>query len=467
MPEKELHAIPRPLRDQYEKGLAAIQRDNLDYAITILDAVLRQEPAFYKCREALRAAQFKRAGQKRGFLKRMLGTAGRSPLLAKGQLALRANPLEALVTAEQILNSDPHSLPAHRLLAEAALASDLPRTAVLSLEIVFRNAPDRSSAMKLAHALAQTGQIARGESILSDLAKAFPADMAVQQALKDVSARRTLTEDYRAIQDGAGSYRDILRDPGQATGLEQDQQQIPSQDDTARRLHDYESQLAADPANPRLLRAIAELLAQRKEFEMALARYQQVADLQSPPEPWLERAITEVTLRRYEHQMQQLDPAVPESSAERTRLETEKREYALNRARLLTERYPNDLQFRFELGVSCFEAGRLNEAIQEFQKAQNNPNRRLQALAYLGRCFARRGLSDLAIRALQTALREKQGFDEEKKELLYELGQALEAFGQSDQAIEQYKLIYEADIGYRDVAAKIDAHYAANKSGPP
>src|SRR2546429_3617568 len=103
MPEKILTAIPRPLREQYEKGLAAIQRQNLDYAIAIFDQVLQKEPGFYACREALRAAQSKRTGRKGGFLKKMFGTASSSPLLARGQITLRSNPLEAINIAEQIL----------------------------------------------------------------------------------------------------------------------------------------------------------------------------------------------------------------------------------------------------------------------------------------------------------------------------------------------------------------------------
>src|SRR5437867_5871295 len=143
MPEKLLTAIPRPLREQYEKGLTAIQRQNFDYAIAILGQVLQKEPGFYTGREALRAAQAKRAGNKGGFLKKMFGTASNSPLLAKGQIALRSNPVEAMHIAEQILNSDPSNIAAHKMLADAALAADLPRTASLSLEIAFRNAPER------------------------------------------------------------------------------------------------------------------------------------------------------------------------------------------------------------------------------------------------------------------------------------------------------------------------------------
>ncbi len=62
MAEKTVQEVSRVWREQYEKGMAALERNNLDYAIKILAAVLEKEPAFFDCRQALRAAQFKKAG---------------------------------------------------------------------------------------------------------------------------------------------------------------------------------------------------------------------------------------------------------------------------------------------------------------------------------------------------------------------------------------------------------------------
>jgi tetratricopeptide (TPR) repeat protein len=462
MPEKELNAIARPLREQYEKGVAAIERQNLDYAIALLDAVLRQEPAFFRCREALRAAQFKRAGKQGGFLKKMFGAASHSPALAKGQYELRTNPRDVLVTAEQILNGDPHSLAAHRLLADAALAVDLPKTAVLSLEIVFKNAPDRDAALKLGKALALAGQVQRAESILSDLARAFPNDVTIGQALKNISANRTLSEGYDALEGGGGSYRDILKNKEEAVALEQEKREVKDQDATSRLLADYLSRLQQEPQNARLLRSTADLLAQRNELDRALEFYGRILALDGMAEPGLERAITQITVRRYDQQMAQLDPDAPDAEAQRAQLESDRNEYELSRARQLADQYSNDLQLRFELGQLYFKRQRWNEAIQEFQKAQASPHKRIPALHYLGQCFARRGIHDLAVRAFQTAIREKEVFDDEKKALIYELGDVLEKAGQAAEAIEQFKLIYEIDIGYRDVATKIDRYYASS-----
>ena len=79
---------------------------------------------------------------------------------------------------------------------------------------------------------------------------------------------------------------------------------------------------------------------------------------------------------------------------------------------------------------------------------------------YLAQCFAKRKMFDLAARTLQSAIKEKPVFDEEKKDLIYNLGCVFDAMGKKEEAVEQFKQIYESDISYKDVAAKVDAFYA-------
>src|SRR5438445_3456566 len=132
--EKSLSDLSRELRPLFTKGSDALARDNFDYAIELFSQILARDPAIFDVRKALREAQLRKAGGKSGFFKKMLSNAGSSPLVAKGQLALRNHPAEALQVAEQILNSDPHNSAAHRLIVEAATALQLTKTAVLSLE---------------------------------------------------------------------------------------------------------------------------------------------------------------------------------------------------------------------------------------------------------------------------------------------------------------------------------------------
>jgi len=463
MAEKSLTAIPRDLRLLFNRANEAVQRQNFDYAIALFQQILEREPGLFECRRALRNAQLNKAGGRGGFFKRILSGASFSPLLGRGQIALRKGPLEAIAIAEQILNGDPHNSHAHKLLAEAALAAEMPRTAALSLEIVVKHAPkDKALAMQFAKALGRAGEQVRAEKILTDLQGTHPNDLEIAQALKDLSARRTLDEGgYEALADGTGSYRDILRNEQEAVSLEQEKRVVKTEDVAERLIAEYEARLQNEPHNLKLIRSLAELYTQKKRFAEALAYYDRIRASQGGTDPSLDRNIAETIVRRYDHELSQLDPNAADFAAQSAKIQAEKQAYQLEECRKRAERFPTDLQIRFEMGQVYYEAGKFNEAIQEFQKAQANPHRHIQALYHLGQCFASKGINDLAARTLQNALKEKLIFDEEKKELLYALGCVLDKMGKRDEAIEQFKLIYEQDIGYKDVAAKIDAYYSA------
>ena len=170
MAEKSVNELPRELRVLFTKGNEALQRDNFDYAIDLFNQVLAKAPAVFECRKALRTAQQRKAGGSGGFFKKILSSAGSQPAIARGELALRKDPAEALQIAEHILNTDPNNSGAHRLVVKAATALEFPRTAVMSLEILAKNSPkDLDLAIHFANTLADAGEVMRAEKILTDL----------------------------------------------------------------------------------------------------------------------------------------------------------------------------------------------------------------------------------------------------------------------------------------------------------
>ena len=466
MAEKTISQIPRPLREQYEKGKSAFDRHNFDYAIAIFNQVLEKEPAFYDCREALRASQFKKSGGSSNFLKKMWSGAGSQPLLARGQLALMKEPVDALKIAEQILNGDPNSAAAHKLLGEAAMLVDLPKTAILSLEIATKNSPkDEEIKKNLARAYSAAGEGDKAEAIFAELMRLHPHDLTLDQELKDISAKKTLSEGgYEALSDGSGSYRDILKDKDQAVAMEQEGRQVKTEDLTKKEIAKYEEQLAREPNNLKLLRNVAELYEQQKDFDRALEAYHRIETQEGKTDSSLQKVISEATIKKFNHAIDQLDPQAPGSAEKIKQLEGERDAFLLADCEERAEKYPNDLVIRFELGKLYFQTGKISEAIKEFQKAQNNPSKRLQSLSYLGQCFALRGMNDMAARSLQNAIKEKPVFDDEKKEMIYSLGGVLDKMGKKEESMDQYKLIYEVDAGYKDVAKKVEDYYSSGNS---
>jgi tetratricopeptide (TPR) repeat protein len=387
-------------------------------------------------------------------------------MVAKGHMALSKDPAEALRIAEQILNGDPYSSGAHKLVVEAATSLELPRTAVLSLEILAANSPkDRDVAITFAKALADSGEVGRAEKILADLYRSFPSDNELAQALKDLSARKTLDEGgYEALADGSGSYRDILKDKDEAVSLEQQNRQVKTEDVAERLINEYETRLKTEPKNLKLLRSLAELCTQKKQFDRALSYYEQIKSSEVGGDASLDRSIADTMVRKFDHQASLLDPNAPDCADKSAKLQAEKQAYQLAECQKRAERFGSDLQIRFELGQLYFQMGKITEAMKEFQKAQGNPHRRIQALSYLGQCFARRGINDLAATTLQDAIKEKVVFDDEKKELVYLLGCVYEKMAKREEAIAQFKTIYAVDVGYKDVAEKIDAYYGGQSS---
>jgi tetratricopeptide (TPR) repeat protein len=462
MAEKKLTDLPRDLRLLYQKGNDAVLRENYDYAIELYNQVLDKEPGLFDGRLALRNAQIKKAGSGRGFFKKVLSSASTSPLVAKGQLTVHKNPAEALSIAEQILNHDPQSSAGHKLIVEAANALELPRTAAMSLEVLARNSPkDKDIAVQFAKALAAIGEGARAEKFLSDFVASLPYDNELQQALKDLSANKTLDEKgYQAVATGQGSYRDILKDKQEAVSLEQEKRVQKSEDVTDKLIREYEEDLKREPDNLKRLRSLAELYTQKKQFERALEYYNRVKTSEvGRNDPTLDKAVAETMVRQYDHRIEQLDKAAPDYAESAARLGQEKLAFQVGECQKLVEKFPTDLAIRFDMGSLYFQSGKIGEAIQEFQKAQGNPHKRIAAMNYLGQCYAKRKMYDLAARALQNAIKDKPVFDDEKKDLVYNLGSVLEGMGKRDEAMEQFKQIYEVDATFKDVGPRVEAFY--------
>jgi tetratricopeptide (TPR) repeat protein len=463
MAEKGINDLPRELRMLFTRGSDALSRENYDYAIDLFTQILSKEPTNCDVRKSLRAAQLRKAGGGGGLLKKLWGDAKSSPLIAKAQIPLHAgNFAEALQIAEQVLNKEPQNSAAHRIVVEAATGMELPKTAVLSLEILHGSSPkDREVAIKFANALADTGDVVRAENILAALSHEFQGDTELSQALKNISARKTMEKGgYDALAEGKGSYRDVLKDAEEAKKLEQENRQVKAEDVAANLIKEYETRLQTEPTNLKVMRNLADLYVQKKDFGRALEFYGKIkmTDV-GAADASLDKAIADATARKFDHDLQQLDSTAPDYSEKAAKIQAEKQAYQLSECQKRVERFPTDLQIRFELGQLYFQMGKISEAIAELQKAQTNPNRKVKSMNYLGQCYARRNMNELAVRTFETALKEKLTWDEEKKELVYNLGSVLEKMGKRAEANKQYEEIYAQDIGYRDVAKKVDDYY--------
>ena len=454
MVEKSKKEVHPEARDYFEKGISALRKDNLDYASKLFEQSLKKEPGFFECREALRLNQFKRAEKKSSFSKIFSKTTS-SSLLPKGQLALRNNPIEAIEVAEQILSEDPYSIMGNKLLGEAASLVGFHKTALFAWEWVMKQQPgDKNNTINYCDALVEVGEIAKADECCAELSKIFPEDLSVLQLSKNLSARLTMAEGgYDKVASGEADYRAVLKDEAGAVLLEQENRRSEQESTADNLIKEYEKRLEGDNKNLKLIRSLAELYGRKKDFNRSVEYYELFNKTNLRSDAGVDRAILNTKLSSYDQRIESID------IENLDQLRKERDSFEIDQIQKLAETYPSDLSLRFELGVLQFKANDIQSAIKSFQRAQANPHREIASLAYLGQCFSKRGMNDMASRTLQNALDKKDVMDNEKMDLYYQLGSVLEAIGKKEESIEQFKQIYERDIDYRDVADRVDAYY--------
>src|SRR5689334_2301524 len=133
--EKELSEALRAL---WLKAVAAIELRNFDYAISLLQELLKQEPRFLTGRELLRRAEVtRRKSPKKGLFGISITPIG----VMQAQQKIKKDPKRAVEILEKVLEKEPYNRQANLVLKEAALAAGWPEIAVFALRTLLEENP--------------------------------------------------------------------------------------------------------------------------------------------------------------------------------------------------------------------------------------------------------------------------------------------------------------------------------------
>ncbi|MCE9614049.1 MAG: tetratricopeptide repeat protein [Lentisphaerae bacterium] len=460
MAEVAMESTPQKVRDLFNKGFAAMERGNLDYAIDLFSNVLAIEPAALKARRFLRAAQIqKRKAGKIGAVAQAMIMAKALPLMANTAAQIKGRKADkALELAEKLLAHDPLNPQFALMAAEAAILNDLPEAAILTLEMVREQLPNNFKVLRrLAEIYTDTGDTKTSRDCWERLSQMRPNDPELVKAFKDSMAIHTMARDgWEQAAASGGTFRDAMKNTEEAVRLEQDAKAVKSERDVDDLIAETLSKVQAEPDNMNYFRSLARLYTQKLQFEEAIATMEEALQ-RSPGDPELDQMLSSIRVQQMDHEIRQLREAGDEEGAQNR--EQEKAQFMMTDLEERVKRYPNDLRLKYDLAVVMYEAGRTNEAIQLFQSAQRSPKHRTRALHHLGLCFKQKAQYDMASQQLMAAVADIPGMDGTKKEILYELGTIAELTGNKDQALQYFKEIYQADIGYRDVSIKVENMY--------
>jgi tetratricopeptide (TPR) repeat protein len=460
MEEATLENLSKASRDFFNRGFTALERGNIDYAIEMLTACIEESPRFVRAWKFLRAAEVKRARKKSvSSLSSGIDSVVKMPTYLSAMGLLKSGKHQAaMMMAEKLLRDNPENPKYAKLFAEAAAAFDLPEAAIMTLETVRDVNPDDISVLGWLGALYQkSGRMRSARECFERLCEISPNDPSALKQLKDVLALDSMSNDgWEKNADKGGTFRDMLKDGDEAALLEQGAKSAKSDTGMDSLIADMLQKINAEPNNINYRRGLANMYLQKRDFEPTITVLEEAVAL-NPGDPELERTLSNARVRYLESQIEQRRQANDEEGA--VDIENQLLQFKFEDLQNKVERYPNDLQLRFDWGVMLYENDYVNEAIQQFQLAQRSAKNRVLALYYMGVCFRAKNQFDIACRQLETALADLPIMDANKKKVLYELGELAVVMGDAKKAADYFMQIYQSDISYRDVASRIEAFY--------
>ncbi len=456
--------LPKRARELFDKGLVAAEHGNLNYAEDMFLATLKIEPRFLRARKFLRAISIKKFNASgNNNLKRFTTTLGALPGLIKGYLAIQAGkPPEALQIAEGLLGSDPFNKMFIDLFCLAAARADMPEAAVLTLAMAREHNPqDVALITRLGELYMQTDQASAAQECFETVLSLKPHDARATQALKNAMARETMAKGGWDEAARGGGYRSVIKNAKEARMLEKEAMAVKDDKSAELLIHDLEARVKQEPENVNYRRALANLYLQIRRFDDARYTIEEARRLGGTSDPQLDQMLANIRLKQLDTEIAQCRENGDASGI--SAKEAEKKNFLFENTAARVERYPNDLPLRYEYGMLLYEKGMLNEAIQQFQLAQRNPRFRVRTLYAMAMCFRQKQQLDLAREQLEKAAAELTEMNDLKKDVFYQLGEILEQMGDAKAAADKYyKEIYQVDIGYKDVAAKIEKSYGTS-----
>jgi tetratricopeptide (TPR) repeat protein len=467
MSEPTVSALPpltpehhRIAAEQFHRANQVLESGNHDYAIQLLLACCKLEPANLIYRKALRQTQkakFKNNLRGSTFAK-LTTSAGKARLMS----AKRSRDyLRVLETGEEILSQNPWDTKVQLDMAEAADLLGIIDVGIwLLLQAREKDAKDLTVNRALARLCEKRGNFMEAVKLWELVRQSDPRDQEAQAKVKDLAAHHTITrggyEQAVGAGDAAGKSSEYIRsklgDSGEhVTGDRVTQSAVP-----------ILAKIQADPTNVNGYLQLSNHYRRANRLDQAKQAIEQglgptgnhfeltseLADLEI--ETFRQNlAVTEQKLRG--------DPRDEKLRQMRISIMREINSRELELYRQKSERYPTDKSLHFELGIRLLRSGHYDEAIRELQGVRNDPRHHWQALMYLGYCFKGRTNWRLAQKNFEEALQNLPvGEEDRRKELLFQLAHGSAEAGDLGRAVELGYELANIDFSFRNIGRLLD-----------
>lgn len=423
---------------------AAAQR-KYDMAIDYYLAALQIDPDHRGARRGVRLATLRRVEHSYPS-----GFAIKSQTLHLRGMMLSPKADQKISACESYLKIDPKNTEVALTLAKACEAAGYPNAAIGVYEALIELSPKEVAAYVAAGRLLAGKEPANALKHLETALKLDPKNPEALKLRKDLAAELSIK---KTGFEGARTTHDLLRDKERTKDLDAAQRLHRSAEETVDVIGRLKRQVEASPNDARILRQLAKAQAASNLYDDSTATWKRILEIDAGDFD-AKVQLGDLRIARIDRALVKAQAAG--DKAEVARLEAERTQVTIDEYNIRVAEHPTDMTLRYALGEQYLKAGRVDDAISEFQKSVKDPRKRIESLNLLGECFIQKGLFDLAARQLESALKESPGLNSERgKAIVYNLGVLREKQGNLAAAKEEFLKVYEVDVSFRDVAEKV------------
>jgi tetratricopeptide (TPR) repeat protein len=461
MEEISIRDLSQTQRTLYKTGEDAIAKKNYTYAADMYRRIVKQAPGCLEVRHKLHESytHLKKAGAMTKIkVNTLLSVSGLkiSGLIKDGKIG------EALDLGEELMSMDPSSSGSAKLIASVARDTDHHLIGISALKTSLKFNPENISTLEmLAELYEEIEDYGNSLPYWKKLKEIQPANPKYDKKFREVGTMETMRRGkWDEVEQGKGDYRTVMKDQDSANLLEQQGHSHATAD--GRKLL-LDNQLKELEANDSVInrRKLAELYAEDENFVESLEWYKKTNELSGVEDPAILKSMIIVESRNYDSILQQWvdysksgigedEKANAEQSIAQCR--QQKLDMLIERHAHRVEIQPNNHEGRYDYASALYEAERWDDALPNFQKIQDNPRFKVNSKVSIGNCFQAKKVYDLAIDNYKNVIESMPGFDNHKKEVVYQLGRCYVAQKNLDEAMNCFREIYQVDVSFRDVS---------------
>lgn len=444
----------------WKRGSEAMAKESWDFAIDMFAQCVTLDPGNLMYRQTLRGVEYRKYGNNK------TGARLSGPKLmrirSKITLAKRSKNWDQLdQEAETGLKINPWDAALNADAAQACEEREFLEVAVYLYERAVEADPKNAEIIeRLANVYEQQGEYDKALGAWTRISQLNPGNKAVDRKMTDLHTKKVT---HRGGYDEAQSTKQVQVQQRSAYedfgGGKKEESVAPGQSVE----HDLKHAIRKSPNDKGLYQKLGDYYRREDRLTESVEIFKKAVEVSGGDQGLVEELEdTELQLMRKNMETAlEKHRATPEDETLRQkagalRMEFLKRELDVYQDRV--NRYPKDLQRKFELAQRLMKFKKWDQAIPLLQAATANNKIETEARVLLGECFLNDGKKPLAIRQFEAAIGQINQHDHPELFLKchYVLGRLAEEKGDMETAINHYADVLSLDYNYRDARGRME-----------